>query len=90
MLAVRVEVVGVADGAFPGWVEVALVDAAGVRHTFVEKEPVLAWEPGPAIACEIVGTGAGTVMVETARPWGTASTAGRTRFEVRPDQLIGR
>jgi hypothetical protein len=48
MTAVKVEIVRFVDEHQPGFVEVALVDAAGRLHTFVEKVPVAESAEGEA------------------------------------------
>ena len=98
---VKVEISRYVDASFPGWVECTLVDALGVKHMFVEKVPVVTKahldagisypQPG-VIACVVVETserddGRQFVHVDTQSPWGVESTAGRSRFEVFPEQL---
>jgi hypothetical protein len=77
------------------------VDAEGKEHRFLEKVPVVTARaldarsqyPQPGfIACQVVSpqltAGQEVVCVDTERPWGIQSSEGRSRFHVRPDQLI--
>jgi hypothetical protein len=98
--AVTVSIVRFVDETQPGWVECKLVDAQGRAHRFVEKIPVVSSEdlrahtalPRPGIiACKIVGQRVDdpdVVTVDTSDPWGTESTEGQTRFEVRRSDLV--
>jgi hypothetical protein len=98
---VKIEISRYVDDSFPGWVECILVDALGVEHMFVEKVPVVTEahldenisypQPG-VIACVVLerserDDGRQLVHIDTQKPWGVESTAGRSRFEVFPEQL---
>jgi hypothetical protein len=86
---------------FPGVVACSLVDAVGLVHVFYEKVPVVSREHLVAssvyprvgsIAGHVVGRrraadGRALVTVDTDLPWGVASLAGQTRFEVTEDRL---
>ena len=101
VLGVKVEISRYVDASFPGWVECTLVDALGVEHMFIEKVPVVTKarldagisypQPG-VIACVVIekserDDGRQLVHIDTRRPWDVESTAGRSRFEVFPEQL---
>jgi hypothetical protein len=101
VLGVKVEISRYLDASFPGWVECTLVDALGVEHIFVEKVPVVTEahldggisypQPG-VIACVVLerserNDGRQLVHIDTRRPWDVESTAGKSRFEVFPEQL---
>lgn len=99
MLALRVEITRLVDADQPGWVECRLVDASGATHLFVEKLPVVsdAALEGPyprpgVVACVVLERrrdDEGELwIVDTAEPWGVASTAGVHRFAVRPHALV--
>ncbi len=102
MLALRIDITGFVDDSQPGWVELRLVDAAGVTHVFIEKVPVVSDlaldrnsrypQPG-VLACTLVERSIGDdgslrLIVDTARPWGVSSLDDETRFVVRPDQTL--
>lgn len=97
MVALRVEIVRYIDAAFPGFVELQLVDARGRRWTFHEKVPVVTLEdldgasryPRPGtIACEIIEHNGQTARVSTARPWGIQSVEGETELEIPAELLV--
>jgi hypothetical protein len=93
---VRVTIQRFTDPSNPGWVELTLVDAAGVTHVFEEKVPIVSAENlGPEsqypraelMACRVVGTrrsedGRQLVTVDTDQPSGIESKTGQTQFEV--------
>jgi len=102
MLGVRVDISRYADDAFPGWVECRLVDALGHEHVFVEKVPVVtnahlnaasSYPQSGLIACVVLGRsesddGRQLVHIDVQTPWGIQSLAGRSRFDVFPEQLV--
>ena len=104
MLAVRVNISRYFDGSFPGWVECTLVDAYGYDHVFVEKVPMVTkahldsascYPRSGAIACSVLDLGISQsddgrriVHIDTQTPWGVQSWAGRSRFDVFPEQLV--
>jgi hypothetical protein len=104
MLAVRVTISRYVDESFPGWVECALVDAYGYEHVFVEKVPVVtkdhldaasSYPQSGVTACIIPDLGISQsddgrrlVHIDTQTPWGVQSLAGRSRFDVFPEQLF--
>ena len=102
MLGVRVNISRYADDAFPGWVECRLVDALGHEHVFVEKVPVVtnahlnaasSYPQSGLIACVVLGRsesddGRQLVHIDVQTPWGIQSLAGRSRFDVFPEQLV--
>src|SRR5262249_37063145 len=98
---VKVEISRYVDASFPGWVECILVDALGFEHMFVEKVAVVTKvhldagisypQPG-VIACVVLerserDDGRQLVHIDMQKPWGVESTAGRSRFEIFPEQL---
>lgn len=101
MLAVRAKISRFVDPSFPGWVECRVVDALGHEHVFVEKVPVLttdycdeasSYPKDGFIACIEVGRHSSddapqSVRIDTERPWGVVSTAGKSQFDVLPEQL---
>jgi hypothetical protein len=102
VLGIKVSIERFTDESQPGWVECRFSDAAGKVHVFEEKIPVVSLEDLDAgsdyprsgiIGCEVVGTrvtrdGRELTIVDTEQPWGIESKAGKTRFEVLPDQVI--
>jgi hypothetical protein len=104
MLAVRVNISRYFDESFPGWVECTLVDAYGYDHVFVEKVPVVtnarldsasSYPRYGVIACVVLDLGISQsadgrriVHIDTQTPWGVQSWAGRSRFDVFPEQLV--
>lgn len=102
MIALRIDITGYVDDSQPGWVELRLVDAAGVTHLFIEKVPVVtdldldrrSRYPQPGVlACTLlersVGDDGGVhLLVDTARPLGVSSIDDQTRFLVRADQIL--
>jgi hypothetical protein len=104
LLYLRVKISRYVDAAFPGWVECSMVDATGHEHLFVDKVPVVtivglsetSHYPQPGfIACIVIGRhksddGSQRFRIDTERPWGVETTAGRTQFEVLPEQLCER
>ena len=99
---VRVIISRYVDDSFPGFVECRLVDALGHEHVFVEKVPVVteadlvaasSYPQSGVICCEILGTaesdnGRQLVHIDTEKPDGVESLAGRSRFDVFPEQLV--
>jgi hypothetical protein len=99
---IKVSIDRFTDASQPGWVECTLVDAAGRRHVFVEKVPIVTAEDLWAdsaypregfIACTVMGVdraadGREIVSVETEQPLGIESTTGEVRFQVFRDQLV--
>jgi hypothetical protein len=85
-------------------VECTLVDAYGYVHVFVEKVPVVtktrldsasSYPRYGVIACVILDPGISQsadgrriVHIDTQTPWGVQSWAGRSRFDVFPEQLV--
>ncbi len=102
MLGVRVNISRYVDGSFPGWVECTLVDAFGYDHVFVEKVPVVtkdyldaasSYPQFGVIACVVLGIsqsddGRRLAPIDTQTSWGVESLAGRSRFDVFPEQLV--
>lgn len=100
MLGVRVNISRYADDSFPGWVEFRLVDALGHEHVFEEKVPVVTTDhldaassyPQPGvIACVVLGRSEsddGRQLVHIDMSWGIESMAGRSQFDVFPEQLV--
>jgi len=102
MLRMSVNISRYVDGSSPGWVECTLVDAYGNDHVFVEKVPVVtrahldaasSYPQSGVIACVSLGTRQGDdgrrlVQVDTQTPWGVESLAGKSRFDVSPEQLV--
>jgi len=92
------------DESFPGWVECTLVDAYGYDHVFVEKVPVVtkahldsasSYPQSGVIACVVLDLGISQsddgrrlVHIDTQTPCGVQSLAGRSRFDVFPEQLV--
>jgi len=101
MVGVSVRISRYVDAAQPGWVECRLVDALGYEHVFVEKVPVVtkahldaasSFPEAGHIACIVVDTnerddGRQLVRIDTQKPWGIESTAGRSQFDVLSEQL---
>jgi hypothetical protein len=99
---IRVSIDRFTDTDQPGWVECTFVDAAGIRHLFLEKVPIVTAEnlwsdsvyPREGfIACTVVGVdrasdGREVLIVETEHPDGVESTTGEVRFQVFRDQLV--
>src|SRR5262245_41451805 len=102
MLAVRVNISRYVDESFPGWVECRLVDAFGYDHVFVEKVPVVikghldaasSYPQFGVIAFVVLwisqsDDGRRLVHIDTQTPWGVESLAGRSRFDVFPEELV--
>jgi hypothetical protein len=97
VVALRVEIVRYVDAAFPGLVELQLVDTRGRRWTFHEKVPIVTLEdldgasryPRPGtIACELLEHDGQTARVSTARPWDIHSVDGETEFEISVELLV--
>jgi hypothetical protein len=102
MPGVRVNISRYGDDSFPGWVEFRLVDALGHEHVFEEKVPVVAkadlnaagsYPQSGVIACVVLGRsesddGRQLVHIDMQTPWGIESVAGRSRFDVFPEQLV--
>ena len=101
MLAVIVQITRFVDENQPGWIECALVDAAGISHIFVEKVPIVTTEDlrstssypcDGVIACEVLAQwdgadGQGLSRIDTSKPWGVESNSGLTEFVVPTSQL---
>jgi hypothetical protein len=102
MLCVKVNIVRYADDSVPGWVECRLVDALGHEHLFLEKLPVVtaadldaasSYPQSGSIACVVLGSsesddGRQLVHIDTQTPDGVESLAGKSRFNVFPEQLV--
>ena len=100
--SVAVQIVRWVDESFPGFVECVLVDAAGMEHRFVDKVPVVSLDDlqptscfpcEGTIGCEVEAAwkdaaGRSVARISTERPWGVASTTGRTRFVVLSSQVV--
>jgi hypothetical protein len=97
MTAVKVEIVRFVDEHQPGFVEVALVDAAGRLHTFIEKAPVVTeenlWSDSKypcsgVIPCRVIGdAGHERVRISTDQPCGVESVEGEIHFVVARSKL---
>lgn len=97
MTHLRVAIVRFVDAAQPGWVECEFRDAAGHLHVVREKGPVVSSElldagtpyprPGYVACTRREALDGSIVVVDTDVPFGIASTAGQTRFEVWASQL---
>jgi len=102
MISLVVQIERVVDDHFPVWVGCVLTDADGVRHEFVEKEPVISTGermsgshyPHPGhIGCVIEEEwvdelGRSLVRVSTEKPWSIESVAGKTKFTVFKEQIF--
>lgn len=102
MISLVVQIERVVDDHFPVWVGCVLTDADGVRHEFVEKEPVIrtgermsrSHYPHPGhIGCVIEEEwidelGRSLVRVSTEKPWSIESVAGETKFTVFKEQIF--
>ena len=98
---VTVEISRYVDNSQPGWVECRLVDALGCEHVFVEKVPVVStallddtttYPQIGHIACTALARrmredGRELVQIDTQTPFVIESTAGKSRFDVFPEQL---
>jgi hypothetical protein len=93
-----VSIVRFVDEAFPGWVEGEFADAAGGRHTIIDKVPIFTSElleknslypRSGSISCEILTQWAGDDGCESVRiiTPGIESTDGYSEFVVRSEQL---
>lgn len=88
----------VSDEPFPGLVAVEIVDAMGVRWTFVDKHPMFGRLPSVTptarypidllIACRVTRRSEDVVHVTTAEPWGLEATDGTFEFEVDVKDLV--
>jgi hypothetical protein len=101
MTSIEIEITRFVDNDQPGFVECTLVDAEGMKHTFVEKAPVVSSESllstsaypcRGAIACEVQERwtsrrGDALVRVSTDKPWGIESSEGVSTFVVSASQL---
>jgi len=100
MPSLTVEISRFVDEHFPGFVECTLIDAAGTRHTIVDKVPIVTLanlsstssypQPG-AVRGEVEarwdGGGRAFVQFSTARPDGVESTSGLSTFVVFAEQV---
>ena len=101
MTAVAIKIVRFADESQPGWVECELSDAAGQRHAFHEKIPVVSREDlrcessyprDGVIACKVVSAwvderGRSLAKIDTSHPWGVESKDGVTEFVAGAESL---
>ena len=101
MPALIIEIFRYVDDHQPGFVECTFIDALGIRHSFIEKVPIVSQESlcstsqyprSGAISCEVKEErqdpqGRATVQVSTARQWGVESTSGQSQFLVLASQL---
>jgi hypothetical protein len=85
-------------------VNISRYDAYGYDHVFVEKVPVVtkarldsasSYPRYGVIACVVLDPGISQsadgrriVLIDTQTPWGVQSWAGRSRFDVFPEQLV--
>jgi hypothetical protein len=86
------------DEPIPGLVEVAFVDADGVRHVLVDKSSIFgsALTPGTPypvdvlVGCEVLDPPGddGRVLITTERPWGIETAGERSEFVVAVGQLV--
>lgn len=90
------------DTSYPAVVAVQFEDVENIRHTIIEKVPVLGLsedlrahsrypQPG-TIDCEVVerfrdSMGRNRVRISTAKPWGIEAVDGKTEFVVFESQL---
>ena len=102
MISLVMQIERVVDDHFPVWLGCVLTDADGVRHEFVEKEPVIrtgermsgSHYPHPGhIGCVIEDEwvdelGRSLVRVSTEKPWSIESVAGETKFTVFKEQIV--
>ena len=102
MISLIVQIERVVDDHFPVWVGCVLIDADGVRHEFVEKEPVIStgerMSAGHSpnlghIGCVIEeewvdDLGRSLVRASTEKPWFIESVAGKTEFTVFKEQIF--
>ncbi len=87
---------------YPGFVECAFSDAAGVEHKFVDKVPVVSLEDLDAssaypcagqVACEVEeqwrsDDGQTLARIRTDKPWGIESLTGQSQFVVALGALV--
>lgn len=99
--AVRISIIRYVSDDQPGVVECQLTDITGRAWHLMEKVPIVTTadlnarstypQPG-VIACEVLDSrgapdGTAVVTIDTDRPWGVATIAGETRFEVAAELL---
>jgi hypothetical protein len=97
---VTCEIVRWTADEFPGWVEVELLDADGIRWSFIDKAPIFSADPLTSatsypvpgvIRCVIVekDESRGRTAIDTSRPDGLTATDGvTTRFSVDSDLVV--
>jgi hypothetical protein len=104
MPALALQIVRFVDDSQPGFVECEFVDAAGRRHTLLDKVPIFSHEfldahsvyPRPGTAnCEVLAQwtddqGRELARVSTARPFGIESREGLSEFIVLSDQVTAK
>jgi hypothetical protein len=102
MPVLRVEIARFVDEHQPGFVECTFVDAEGVRHSILEKLPVVTREnlwstsiyPRPGeVACQVLAewkdrNGQLVLRVSTEEPFHIESTDGQTQFVVLASQVL--
>jgi hypothetical protein len=97
-----VKIVRYVDDSQPGWVECEFADAAGHRHSIIEKVPIVTAEdldagseyPKPGgVRCEILKRyhnekGQELVCITTDRPLSIESTEGASEFTVHASLIV--
>ncbi len=83
------------NSSYPDKVLIELYDFEGIKHTFIEKWPVVSAEEldylfpkDCVIACIVVSEKEKSYIVDTSKPWDIESEKGLTIFEISKDLLI--
>src|SRR5688572_22169210 len=94
---VRASIVRWVDDAYPGFVELVIVDIDRVEHHLVEKVPVVyendltresSYPVETWLAATIVGRdNHGNIIVDTDVPWGLESIEGQSKFVVEANSI---
>ena len=99
---VRIQIVRFVDAGFPGFVAAEFSDAAGIKHSIIDKVPVIGlpgmWadsvypQPGFA-ACELLceqrdDEQRNLARITIALPWGLVATDGQTEFTVLRSEVV--
>jgi len=102
MPTLSVEISRFVDEHQPGFVECTFIDVASIRHTILEKVPVVTNEslwstsvyPKPGkVPCQVLAewkdkNGQSVVRVSTEEPFHIESTSGQTEFVVLASQVL--
>jgi hypothetical protein len=87
----KIQILSLIEGGYPGWILCSFQDAAGITHLFEEKIPVVGADDPESgrsypydfqVPCEILKEENNIATIDLSRPYGIEARNGQTVFAV--------